>query len=69
MLSAFGPSLAHGSRPFTDMFGTEADLLQVQNRAIELFRADPWLDLGVPLGVASELVELWKGLKVSRDAP
>jgi hypothetical protein len=35
----FGPSLAHGTRPFRERWGTDEQLLAMQNRLIELLEA------------------------------
>lgn len=31
----FGPSLAHGSRPFHEVYGSDMDLLAIQNERLE----------------------------------
>ncbi len=60
MLREFGPSLAHGRRPFEAFFGDEVKvLIPVQDHMLELFAADPWPEYTVPAQVARQTRDLW----------
>ncbi len=42
MIGMFGPSLAHGKKPFREFFGSELLLVKVQDFAIKLYRRYQW---------------------------
>ena len=53
MIGEFGPSLAHGRKPFEEHFGDEVDvLIPVQNFVLARFAADPWPEYQIPSKIA-----------------
>jgi hypothetical protein len=59
MMGILGPSLAHGKRTFQEFFGTEADLIGVQNLLLDRFTRYRWMSYSVPTNVRREATELW----------
>lgn len=62
-----GPSLAHGSYEFGEVFGTQAQLVEVQDYIIQRFRLDPWLELSMPRGVVLDIFYFWSDLRKSDE--
>ena len=60
MIGNYGPSLAHGRKPFEEFFGDEVDvLIPVQDYLLELFAADPWQEYHLPGNVARRTRTKW----------
>ena len=55
MTEHFGPSLALNPRQYHDEFGSEQQLVALQNRVIEVFHDDPWPEFDMPMKVANDL--------------
>lgn len=66
MIGEYGPSLAHGRRPFEAYFGDELNiLLPIQNFLLEQFAANPWNEYHLPGNVARLTREKWINLNAS----
>ena len=63
----FGPSLAHGMKPYEERFGTEDMLVQTQNFLLRLFDENPWPDHNVPGRVARAVRQYWRGLVLEQS--
>lgn len=63
MVLEFGPSLAHGRKPFEEHFGDERlVLIPVQNFMLARLLTDPWPEFQVPRRIASDVRSYWTGL-------
>ena len=58
-----GPSYAHGSRYFAEVFGDQATLVAVQDYILGRFEADPWLEFAMPRGVVLDIQHFWLDLR------
>lgn len=58
-IGMIGPSLAYGSKPFVEFFGTQGNLLRLQDIMLDSFHDSPWLDYDVPYLVRRELHQSW----------
>lgn len=68
MIGEFGPSLAHGRKPFEEHFGDEVDvLISVQNFVLEAFAVDPWPEYNLPGRVARLTRNEWIELNAAND--
>ena len=59
MSGLVGPSLVWGRKGFRQHFGTDEQLLKIQNRILEQFKENPWFDYRVPTLVKSEAQQMW----------
>lgn len=60
MIGEFGPSLAHGRKPFEEFYGDEVTvLLPIQNYLLDRFAADPWPEYNLPGKVAIDTRNEW----------
>jgi len=48
MISVWGPSLAGGSKPFVERYGSELELLKLQDFILDAFHSAPWGDYHMP---------------------
>ena len=68
MLGNFGPSLAHGRKPFEEHFGDEVDvLIPVQNFVLARFAEEPWGEYHIPGRVARLTRNEWIELNAAND--
>ena len=54
-----GPSYAWGRKGFQQHFGTDEQLLKIQNMILERFTELPWHDYAVPYLVVREAKQMW----------
>ena len=60
MEANYGPSLAHGRKPFEEFFGDELTvLLPTQDYLLELFAENPWPEYNLPRNVARLTRHKW----------
>jgi len=59
IMSILGPSLAQGKRTFALYFGTEQQLLKVQDWLLKQFNDEPWIDYDIPSQVRSDAIIRW----------
>ena len=69
MIGMIGSSLAHGSQNFAEEFGSQDELLKVQDYIIERFQADPWLEFSMPRGVVLDIFYFWSDLRRQNETP
>ncbi len=69
MSGMLGPSLAHGSRYFAEVFGSQATLVRVQDYIIQRFTDEPWLEFSMPRGVVLDIFYFWSDLKQADESP
>ena len=55
MIGMFGPSLAHGKKPFRAFFGNEVLLVRVQDFAIKLYKRYQWNEFEMSQFVGSRI--------------
>ena len=65
MTDMLGPSLANGSKPFSDSFGSQTLLVAVQDYLLDRFDAEPWLELSMPREVVLDTVHFWRDLRLA----
>jgi hypothetical protein len=68
MNGMIGPSLAHGSRYFAEVYGSQATLVSVQDYIIQRFADEPWLEFSMPRGVVLDIFYFWDKLRKSDGA-
>lgn len=59
MMGIFGPSLAHGKRTFQGTFGSERNLVKVQNLLLKRWEESSWGSYMPPRNVLLEVVNKW----------
>ena len=60
MYGDFGPSFAHGRKPFEEYFGDEVDILvPVQDYLLQLFADDPWPEYTISAKAARLTRDKW----------
>ena len=59
MCSKWGPSLAHSPRKFVEQYGSERELLEIQNFILGAFESEPWADYTMPAFMRSQVREFW----------
>lgn len=59
----YGPSLAHGKKPFEDMYGDELQLIKLQRFFVSLWERNPWEPHHVPAWAAREVIAYWQILQ------
>jgi len=66
MIGEFGPSLAHGRKPFESFFGDELKvLLPIQDYLLEQFADNPWPEYNLPRNVARLTRHQWINLNAN----
>jgi len=59
MVDVYGVSYGKGSKVFVEAFGTELQLLEVQNFMLRAFESMPWADYSTPLYMVAQVMESW----------
>lgn len=55
-----GPSMRLSSKAYHERYGSELDLLQVQDYVLVLFDREPWGDHDMPPAIGRKVREFWK---------
>jgi Recombination enhancement, RecA-dependent nuclease len=59
MEALLGPSMRLNSKAYHDRYGSELDLIQVQDFVLHLFDSEPWGDHDMPSAVARKVRTFW----------
>ena len=59
----FGPSLALNSREYAEVFGTERQLVSVQDFALSLLSQMGWWEFEMPINAGEQIREYWVKLR------
>ena len=62
ILKVFGPSLANGSKPYRERYGSEAMLVEVQDFMIDLWLQHPWFPADLPQAARDHTRAYWRQL-------
>lgn len=62
MVAVYGPSLALSKQAYYDAYGTERQLMDVQEYMVGLFDARPWQEHRVPADIAMKVRSFWVSL-------
>lgn len=63
MAEILGPSLELNYKLYRHRYGTEDELLQVQNYLLQQFAAEPWGDYAMPRAMARKIREFWQTIR------